>query len=847
MRPEQDQAPRFRRLQQLFAQAIAQPPVERDAWLQALVGEDAVLRTELQRLLRHDAASEAASTLRADALLQAWSEATPEPLPTRIGRFAIAGELGRGGMGRVLHGVCTRDGVEQHAAIKVLRSDLWDPGAERRLREEARALASLEHPGIARLLEAGRSPEGVAYVAMERVRGEPLLAWCARRGLGLRARVELFRGILAAVAHAHRGLLVHRDLKPANVMVDEDGRPRLLDFGLARFIDREPGERTQTAARFFTPAYASPEQLRGEPITIASDLYALGALLYELLVGTPPFELGGLSAGAAERLLLEASPPAMEAACLARPQSAARLGVGDLRTWSRGLRGDLEAVVQKALRKQPAQRYLSVEAFDADLARWLGRRPVLARQGRLGYRLQRFLQRHAWASALTLCVVLALGAAAHQVWQQGRAAAHARDRAVATLGILNDAFVAADPSQAEGGETSVRRVLEAAAERVRDLRAAQPALHAELAAQISEIRSQLGILVDDGLLDHALEDAGNGRVDAELGLRLALAAAREDVLAQRLEQAGQRIGMLRGRAPDDPRLALIEAQYWLQRQEPDPALERLQPLLASSLAMLTATQQREARWLGARALRQAGRAEEALAVLDALGAAESPGSGASALTRLHRLDVLIELDRHPEAEAELIPLQADLRAHFGQRSALLAHYESSLASLRTAQGRYADAAEAYRRAAIEYADSLGDHHLNAARARFNAAQLRLHLEPLTSEADVDFVAAIDSASRARAPLSPLPMFFRAAFARHLLLRGERERAREVLLPAQGMPLLADFEPGNREDLLELLGLLFGPAACPAAAAADTAPAEQRAQHLLCQASASPPAVPPRSR
>ncbi len=832
---DSSEAQRFRRLRTLFEQAIALAPVERDAWLGCLDADDALLREELLRLIRHDQAITAQPTRRPDAVLQAWCGDVAEPLPACIGRFAIAGELGRGGMGRVLHGVCTRDGVEQHAAIKVLRSDRWDPLAEQRLREEARALASLDHPGIARLLEAGRSVEGIAFVAMERVRGEPLMAWCARRRLGLRERVELFRGVLAAVAHAHRALLVHRDLKPSNVMVDEDGRPRLLDFGLARFIDADPRERTQTAARFLTPAYAAPEQVLGDRITIATDVYALGALLYELLAGTPPFELADCSAGAAERLILDATPPSLAQSCLGRERARTQLGRHDLSGWARALRGDLEAVVQKALRKPPAQRYTSAEAFDEDVQNWLQRRPVQARQGRLWYRLQRFLQRNALAAALTGGILLVLVGAALQVWQQGRVAAHERDRAVAALGILNDAFLAADPTRSEGGETRVREVLHAAAQRLRELQTTQPALSAELTAQISEIRSALGILEDDEVLDQALANAERLQVAPELVRRLQLAAAREDVLAQKLDLAAVRIQQLRASAPDDPRVAMIDAQRWLQQQEAEPALAALQPLLEGA-QLLEPTLRSELRWLHARALRLAGRGDAALAVLAALlESQQAAGEGAAPLTRLHRLDVLVELGRLEDADAELEPLSLALQERFGQRSAVLAHLHASRASLRMAQQRFAEAAEAYSAAAVEYAASLGDHHLNAARARFNAAQLRVHLQPGTDAADTDFAAAIESASRARPPLSPLPMFFRASFARQLLQRGQAAQAREMLLPVQGWPQLDDFDPANRADFLDLLARLYGlPDCSDVAVAPPTAAARaMRARYLQC--------------
>jgi eukaryotic-like serine/threonine-protein kinase len=835
----QSEAQRFKRLQALFVEAIELTPAQRQAWLDSLAPADAALREPLLRLLRRDAEELQQPTQRPQAEIASAlsaAEAVEPPLPPRIGRFEIVGELGRGGMGRVLHGLCRQHGIEQHAAIKVLRGDSRDPLAQARLHEEARALASLEHPGIARLLEAGRSEDGTVYVAMERVRGESLLAHCAARSLDLRARIELFRGILAAVGHAHRALVVHRDLKPSNVMVDIEGRPRLLDFGLARFIEHEPESRTQTAARFLTPAYAAPEQVRGERITIACDLYALGAVLYELLSGVPPFELSGLTAGEAERLLLQVPPQPLEQAFRQRPGAAARCGRSDVEAWARALRGDLEAIVQKALRKQPQQRYLSVEAFDADLQRWLRLRPVGARRGRLGYRAGLFLRRHAAASAGVALLLLGLGTAAQQVWQQGRIAAHERDRARAALSILNDAFVAADPSQSSAGETSVRAVLAAAAERVAAIAEQQPQLHAELVVQISEIRSRLGIVVEDGLVQRLLTAESLATLPAELALRLQVAAAREDILAQRLDRAGARIQALAAQRAHAPAIGVVAALRWLTLQEPGRALDELHATLPRIDSAVNPSLLSEARLIRARALRMAGDAGAALAELNALLRTEQALSGVRAQLRLHRLEVLIELDRLDEAESERIALQAELPAQFGERSAVMASLHVSHAGLLLKQERRAEAAAAFRQAAEVYAQALGDQHLNAARARFNAAQLRVHLDPLDDEADADFEAAIDSASRVRDPSSALPMFFRVSYARALLKRGERGRAQATLLPARGWPPAGALPEANHQALLTLLAEVFGPADCaaPLVAPAYDAPAPARAAYLQCK-------------
>jgi serine/threonine-protein kinase len=830
---------RFQRLQQLFGEAIALDGGERRQRLIDLTAAEPALAAELERLLQRDAAEACSPTLRPQAAMAALVSEALAPLPARIGRFEIVGELGRGGMGRVLHGIAREADLEQHAAIKVLRADVWDPHGEARLQEEARTLASLDHPGIARLLEAGRSAEGAAFVAMERVEGEPLMAWCARRRLGVRERMALFRSILQAVAHAHRSLVVHRDIKPANVMVDCSGRTRLLDFGLAKIQPRETEPRTQTAARFFTPAYAAPEQVRGERITVACDLYALGALLYELLSGVPPFALDGKTAGEAERLILDVPPDAMELAHRSRPKAAALSGRSDTAAWARQLRGDLESIVQKALRKEPLARYLSVEALDDDLARWLQLRPVRARRGRVLYRLRKFAQRHRSAVAASLLAALAALFAGQQVIEHARIAERERDRAVAALDLLSEAFMAADPARVGAGETSVRAVLEAAAARVQGLTARTPPLHAELAAQISEIRTALGLVDADGLLQPALEWAETLPAGSPVRLRLQLAAARAAVLAQQPVPAQAWLERIETEHPDLPEVELLRAHLALQNGEAAQALPRLQALLQSLQPDSDAQLRRDARWHLAEALRLSGDANAALAQLDALVAEQtaSQQQAAALLTRLRRVDVLVELGQTGVAEREVRRLLPELESAYGTRSALLGMAWGSLAGALSAQERPAQAADAYSAAADAYARSVGDQHLNVARARFNAAQLKLYVDPTDAAADAQFEAAIEAASRARHALDPLPLFFRASYARHLLERGNAAAARRQLLPAMGEPDMAQLAPSNRQDLRDLLQQLFGPFDC-ASAEPSPQPAggeRARAYRLVCGA------------
>ena len=299
------------RLPELFAQGAEVPAAERDAWLAELRAAEPALAADVAALLAAaerdggllDAAPPAAEL--ADAVPPDDGEA---PQPSRIGAYRIVRELGRGGMGRVFLAEQEGDGFRRTVALKVIeRGDL---GAEavRRFRDEVRILASLEHPGIARFLDGGRTSDGTWFLALEYVEGVSLLEHARAQGLSVDERVRLFLAVLEAVAHAHGRSVVHRDLKPANVLVGSDGRPRLLDFGIAKLVDPEEagddGTLTRTELRAFTPAYASPEQFRGERATAAADVYSLGVILYELLAGVRPYRTTSSSRVELERAVL---------------------------------------------------------------------------------------------------------------------------------------------------------------------------------------------------------------------------------------------------------------------------------------------------------------------------------------------------------------------------------------------------------------------------------------------------------------------------------------------------------------------------------------------------------------
>ena len=404
------------RVTALFDEACACPPADRERWLADHCDEEAI-RAEVVAMLRAHA-TDPEFLEQSDHVIDAVARAVSSGLVgRRLGAYRLVAEIGRGGMGVVYEAQRDDQDFDRRAAIKILPSwsgsDLAD-----RFRQERRVLAGLDHPGIARLVDSGTTDEGVPYFVMEYVDGKPVDEWCREHALDITARVRLIERVCDALAYAHQHLVIHRDVKPANLLVSADGQPKLLDFGIAALLTVE-GEaamgRTRTGHHSFTPDYASPEQVRGERVTTASDVYSLGVVSYLLLTGQLPYALAQLSPLEALRLVCEVDPPLMSAGS----DAAAR----------RTLRGDLDAIVAKALRKSPRERYGTVAEFAADLRHWRTGRPVTAARQSVGYRARRFVRRHraAVAAGAALILVLAGGIAA-TAWQ-ARIAAQERDKA----------------------------------------------------------------------------------------------------------------------------------------------------------------------------------------------------------------------------------------------------------------------------------------------------------------------------------------------------------------------------------------------------------------------------------
>lgn len=387
-------------LSRLLDAALELPASARDGWLAALPAGEARHRPLLRQLLASHPGLDARDFLgRLPALKSAARGPTTLAPGQAVGPYRLLNEIGRGGMGTVWLAERADGSVRRRVALKLPHA-VWGDAFARRLASERQILASLDHPNIARLYDTGQDDQGRPWIAMEQVDGIPIDAWCRERDLSVPDRLALLLQVLGAVAHAHQRLVVHRDLKPANLLVTRDGQVKLLDFGIAKLIEgdeAQPTALTALAGRALTVDYASPEQIRGEPLGTASDVYSLGVVAYELLVGHRPHSFGGLSGVALAQAVADAAPP--------RPSDAA--STPGLR---KRLRGDLDAVLARALEKEVARRYPGADAFAQDIARHLAGEPVQARAAGKAYRAAKFVRRHRRGVAVAAALAVSIGA-----------------------------------------------------------------------------------------------------------------------------------------------------------------------------------------------------------------------------------------------------------------------------------------------------------------------------------------------------------------------------------------------------------------------------------------------------
>lgn len=502
----------WQRADEIFRGAIRAPDAQRDAYIREACGGDDALRKYVEELLAADrqsdehlrvAIGDAAGEV-ADGAAVGWNG-------RMLGAYRIEGWIAAGGMGVVFRARRSDAQFERQAAIKLLSSPFASEEARRRFRAERQILADLDHPNIAQLLDGGATEEGIPYLVMELIEGEPIDEFCDRARLGIEERLRLFLQVCAAVQYAHQHLIVHRDLKPSNILVTAEGTPKLLDFGIAKLLGPEggPGALTAVESRLLSPRHASPEQVRGATITTASDIYSLGVLLYELLCGRFPYRLTSSVPLELERAICHTEPLIPSSAVGdVEPEEIAERRRVSAQALGRRLRGDLDNIVLMAMRKEPQDRYATARALADDIERHLNHEPIAARAPTWRYRTRKFLQRHAWGAIATAGVLVTIAGLVG--FYTSRLAAErdrlAQERATAeeVSKYLVGLFENANPTRARPDVTA-REVLDRSAAEIERLRTEQPIVAARL--MISMGRAYAGLAMYEraaALLQEAL-------------------------------------------------------------------------------------------------------------------------------------------------------------------------------------------------------------------------------------------------------------------------------------------------------------------------------------------------------
>ncbi len=495
---------RRQKIEELFEQALELEPEQRAAFLEKACAGDDELLAEVQSLL--DAEENLPDFLEAPLVVEQsinnWQD-------KNIGPFRVIRELGRGGMGMVFLAERVGAGFEQKVALKLVQPEIGKTNLHERFESERRILARLQHPHIARLYDGGISEDGIPYFAMEYIEGRPLDVYCDEMKLSLRKRLELFLDVCEAMQYAHNNLVIHRDLKPSNILVTEEGRVKVLDFGIAKIVEDSElpdVEITMAGQRFITPAYASPEQIAYEPVSTASDVYSLGMILYRLLSGLTAYEITTHSPIELQRQL--------ESQKIERPSRRLRQSGETLQddisrnrrlspgALYRQLKGDLDHIVLKCLHKQPARRYGQVSHLAADIRRYLGGRPISARPESPFYIASRFVARN--RKVLTAAVLVVLFSVL-QLYFYTQNLRREKEKAEQVAGLLTRVFEAADPENSKGEDITARELLQAGTAKVRNTLSGQPDIKAHMLRLLGKINLNLGAFSSaDSLFEQAL-------------------------------------------------------------------------------------------------------------------------------------------------------------------------------------------------------------------------------------------------------------------------------------------------------------------------------------------------------
>ena len=518
---------RWLRVEELFARASALEAEIRVAYLDEACRGDTELRDYVLDLLRADPSFDATvEKTIADTALRVFAADDADADEMRgemIGPYQVERLLGSGGMGMVYLAKRADEQFDQQVAIKLGRHRLVDPDTVLRLRNERQILADLDHPNIARLFDGGTTDDGVPYLVMEYIDGIRVDTYCDVHRLDLRQRLQIFQTICSAVHYAHQNLVIHRDIKATNILVAVDGTPKLLDFGIAKLIDsagQVTDGLTREGAVIMTPTNAAPEQLLGSPVTTATDVYALGLLLYRLLSGYPAFDTEGLTPTEFARTVCQQDVVRPSLRVQQAQRSAIRsidgqeahaleMLAGDRRTnvsrLQRHLRGDLDTIILKTIRKEPERRYRSVIALADDIGLHLKSLPIVARSESWRYRAGKFVRRHYAAVAASILAFAVLAAFTVVLSVQNRSISRERDTAREVSQFLEDIFKAQDPREARGAKITADVLLAEGAERIQQDLSGRPEIQSTLMGTIGRVYGSLGAhQLSAEMLEHAL-------------------------------------------------------------------------------------------------------------------------------------------------------------------------------------------------------------------------------------------------------------------------------------------------------------------------------------------------------
>lgn len=723
-----DSTPNPARVRELFDRAAEMGPEERTAFLRDACGDDEELLRDVVSLLSHAGPDEAFADIVGRAAAEVPSD-EPSRVGTHIGPYTVIERIGHGGMGTVWLAERSDEAFSKKVALKIVRGGLDAPQLLQRFRAERRILARLEHPGIARILDGGQTDDGLPYFVLEYVDGIRIDDYCRRHHLDTRARLRLFARVCEAVAYAHRNLVIHRDLKPANILVAEGETPKLLDFGIAKLTsDDLEHDVTLMGSRPMTPDYAAPEQIRGEPVTTATDVYALGLLLFELLTGSHPFRRPASSLRDLEAAVLD-TDPALPSQSVEAPHAD-----GDAASLRRELRGDLDNIILKAIEKDPARRYTSVVALAEDVARHLEGRPVQARPSTVTYRMGKFIGRHAMgvttAAGVAVLLISATIVSAIGFLRAERARSEAevqRDTVEEINTFLRGMFTAASPVETQSKENlTVRQVLDAAAERIgKDL------------ADRPEVAASLHHAIGRSYLDLGLWNP------AEEALRSAIAARREigGLATPEGIDALTDLGVVLGKEEryDEASGVLLEAVRLARSAESESIRSNAKP--RRKLAEVRGLQ---------------GRYDEADSMYRAMLSDFEVDSGEdqveSAATAADYGVLLISRGRYADAEQNLRNALEGFRAVYGEDHSDVARTWANLAYCLNNLEQPAEAKECAERALAIHERVFPEGHVQIANARVHRAEALGRLGRL-DEADLEFSRVLDTYRETYGPQS----------------------------------------------------------------------------------------------